>query len=217
MRKNNYAGLSAILNPLEKHILQAALFTDYSGVERAVIIFDTDPPDLFNALQALVRFIRRNHLPEPWILNREFVLNSQDSYPLEYLNMLGSYRNIECREDILATLKFSPADIRLQMERELRGKWLLTRQAILENPFKLSLIRNVILNSRMAIYPVLKGFFCLKALPVPAKLDDAIAQAGDIAGLDLSALKHPITGIDDANQYLDMLNKLMKKVQDWKA
>lgn len=216
MNTARYDDLSSILRELKDYLLQVAVYSGYDKIERAVLIFEDDPPAFFEALQPLVRAIRKRRLPEPLIVNRVFVESSLDSYPLEFLNMQTSYRNLLANNDILKGLSFAKADLRLQMERELKSKWLLTRQAVLENPYKLALVREAILRSRTAVYPVLKGFFALVDEPVPKTLNEAIEGAERISGCELAPFAYSITGSPDATRYINMLGQLVTRVQEWK-
>jgi len=215
MNTPRHDDLMSYLRDLRENLLQVAIYKGYDGFEHAILIFEDDPPSFFDVLQPLVRVIRKRRLPEPLIVNRIFVENSLDSYPLEFLNMQTSYRNLLANTDILKGLRFAKADLRLQMERELRSKWLLTRQAVLENPYKTAQVRDAIQRSRTAIHPVLKGFFALKDLSVPKELAEAIELATPISGVDLNPLQLTITGIQDASRYIAMLDALMTRVQGW--
>ncbi len=215
MPPKNHDGLLPVLDPLRGMILQLALHTSYSGITRAILILDEEPSDLFGALQPLVKFIKGRRLPEPLIVNRAFVMDSLDSFPLEFLDIQSSYENLFQVEDLLAGLCFAAADLRLQMERELKSKWLLTRQAVLENPWKSERVTQVMRVSREAIHPVLKGFFALVGQKAPLVLNDAVIQAAGIAACDLSPLLDPIAGIADVYRYIGMLSQLTKRVQGW--
>jgi len=215
MKTPRFDDLLTIIRGLNDSLLQVAIYHGYDEVERAVLIFEDDPPNFFEAMQPLVRAIRKRRLPEPLIVNRLFVENSLDSYPLEFLNMQTNYKNLLVNTDILKGLSYAKPDLRLQMERELRSKWLLTRQAILENPHKPSLVRDAILRSRVAVYPILKGFFALADGPVPPTLSAAIEGVKRISGCDLYPLANSVAGIPDVNRYMAMLDQLIIKVQAW--
>jgi hypothetical protein len=215
MRPQNHDGLPQVLEPLRAKLLQVALHTSYGGLERAILILDEDPADFFDALQPLVKFIKNRKLAEPLIVNRAFVMGSLDSFPLEFLDIQSACVSLFQTEDLLGSLKFQPADLRLQMERELKSKWLLTRQAVLENPFKEDRVARVIQVSREAIHPVLKGFFALHGQIPPPDLIVAVEKAAPIAMCDLSPLIDPISGISDVYRYIGMLEKLNQRVQGW--
>lgn len=214
MKNKVYEGLLDSLKEVQDQLLQLAIHSSYGKKERAVLIFEDDPPNIFETLQALMQFIRKKRLIQPWIFNRKFVEESLDAYPLEFLDIQSSYENLICNSDILKGLHFAKADLRLQMERELRGKWLLTRQALLENPYKPASVKNTVLASRTAIYPVLKGFLFLQENPIPSSLMDAIKQASSICKIDFNPLVEEISGMTQAVRYLDTLNKMIHYVQE---
>lgn len=215
MKKEPFEGIFATLGRLEDELLQMAAYQGYDGIDRLILILEDDPPSFFEALQPLIHFLRRRRLPQPLVLPRTYVENALDSFPLEFYNIKSSYRNLVVNTDILGRMSFEKSDIRLQMERELRGKWLLTRQAILENPYRIAHLRSVVLDSRVALHPVLKGFFALSDQAPPKDLKAAIDGGSRITGLDLSPLDTLIQGINQVNQYLDMLSQLSEKIQNW--
>jgi hypothetical protein len=57
----------------------------------------------------------------PLFLTRSDLSSSLDSYPIEFLNMKNRYRLVY-GEDVLQKLSFNPLAVRLQIERELKGK-----------------------------------------------------------------------------------------------
>ncbi len=213
MKTKVYEDLPHVLKDVQDQLLQLAVHTAYSKDVRAVLIFEDDPPNIFETLQPLVQFVRKKRLIPPWIFTRKFVEESLDAYPLEFLDICTAYRNLICNSDILKGLKFDKTDLRLQMERELRGKWLLTRQALLDNPYKPASVRNTIVISRAAVYPVLKGLLHVHDQAVPNTLEEAIQQAGEICKIDLSPLSELIAGMPQATRYLDTLKKLIHFVQ----
>ena len=215
MKNDKYKGLLNTLKGLEDVLLQMAIHRGYNELERCVIILEDDPPAFFEALQPLMQYIRKHRLSQPLIITRRFVENSLDAYPLEFLDMQTQYRNLLENTDILAGLQFEKSDLRLQMERELRSKWLLTRQAGLTNPFRLKLLKSIIGESRTSLYPVLKGFFALSQQSVPHTLAEAIQKGESICGCELSLFSTPISGINDFSRYVEMLDQLIIKVQDW--
>jgi len=215
MANRTHDGILATLEGVRDNLAQVVLHTSYSGIRRAVVIFGEDPANIFTALRPLVKFIKMRRLPEPLIVNRDFVLDSLDSFPLEFLDIQSACEPLLTNADVLAGLEFARADIRLQMERELKSKWLLTRQAVLEDPFHTERVAKVVQISRGAIHPVLKGFFALVGQLPPLSLTEAVQNGAAIAACDLSPLLDPITGLEDVNRYIDMLAHLCRRVQGW--
>lgn len=204
------------LKNLDDNLLQVLYYQAYDQSENLVLIFEDEHPSLFDLLQPLMHCMRRRHLGSPLVLNRLFIEGSLDSYPLEFLNMQTSFQNLLCNSEIIKNLSFAKPDLRLQMERELRSKWLLTRQAVLDNPYKIGYLHKVILASRSSIHPVLKGFFALAGQDVPPDLLNAVNKGKDITGCDLEPMHSKVSHPSDVAGYLVMLQKLIGKIQDWK-
>lgn len=216
MKAKLYEDLPLSLRDVQDQLLQLALHTSYSKDVRAVVIFEDDPPNIFETLQPLVQYVRKRRLIPPWIFTRKFVEESLDAYPLEFLDICTAYTNMICNSDILKGLQFHKKDLRLQMERELRSKWLLTRQALLDNPYKPASVRKTVVISRAAVYPVLKGLLHIHDRAVPATLEEAIKQGGELCKINLSPLTELISGIQQANSYLETLKKMIQYVQSLK-
>ncbi len=198
--KHDYSSVMKALQGFEANIIQVASYSNPNP--RCVIILDTDPPYLLESLGALRDYCRKHRLPFPLLVNREFVLSSLDSYPLEFLDIVSSsYKNLLCREDILSGLNFAAKDLRLQMERELKGKWLHTRLAVLEQQQKPKLLAETLKVSILSILPVLKGFCYLGDRIIPQDTDALCAQVADITKLNLSLINSWLM-VDKADIYI---------------
>jgi len=81
------------------------------------------------ALQTVSRW-RKRMVAIPLFMTRPHLQASLDAYPIEYLNMKRHYVVVN-GEDVLAELSFDPHHIRLQLEREFRGKILHLRSGYL--------------------------------------------------------------------------------------
>lgn len=207
-----YNEIMPLLKDCEANLLQVASFTNARAESECVIIFDTDPPDLKARMRALRRHLALKRLPMPLVVTKEFVLSALDSYPLEFLNISTQYRNIFCKQDLLAELKFEKADTRLQIERELKSKWLLTRMAVLERSHGSRRLSRLLRLSVNSIFPALKGISFLAGRGVPAGMNEIISNAAQITGLDLSFIvrlsKSKQCTQDDVNSYLNLLHQL---------
>lgn len=86
------------------------------------------------ALEALLKPLAgwRKKLPvSPLLLDREDLDRSQDSFPLEFLDLRLAHRVLH-GEDPVASLSIDRASLRLQCEREARGKVILLQQGFLD-------------------------------------------------------------------------------------
>jgi uncharacterized protein (UPF0335 family) len=116
-------------------------------------------------------------------MTRSFLAGSQDAYPVEFLNMKRHYRVVS-GEDVLAPLAFAPLHIRLQIERELRGKLLHLRSGFLATEGKANKIRDLIGASLTAFVSLFSALLSLKKLEIPHGKRDIITDAGAAVGFD---------------------------------
>lgn len=185
--KKDFANVMDSLAAIKTHLVQVAAYG--SPEPRCVIILDREPPHLLDGLSPLRDYCIKRKLVFPLVITTTFVEKSLDSFPLEFLDIIsGAYENLFCTDDILEKLKFERSDLLLQMERELKSKWLLTRLSVLEGSRKPRDIAGVMHQSIRAILPVLKGFCYVHDRPVPSTLPELLAQATSITGVELKFL-----------------------------
>ncbi len=212
----DFSKVMPTLEHLKNHLLQVAMYG--TNQQRCVVIFDSDPPGLLDSLDELRSFCTKSKLPFPLLINRQFVTSSLDSYPLEFLDIVsGNYKNLFVTEDLLQSLSFSHSDLRLQMEREIKGKWLLTRLSVLEQSPKPKAMAETLQLSIRSILPVLKGICFISDLPIPQNPELLLQQAGKVCQIDLGLLSRWLK-LDKADRftiqsYLDVLQSLMSYIE----
>jgi hypothetical protein len=126
---------------------------------------------------------RKRNVAIPLFMDCEDLIGSQDAYPIEFLNMRRNYR-VVFGQDLLAPLAFDPCHIRLQLERELRGKLIHLRSGYLATEGKAKKIRELIGTSLTAYVSLFTALLCLKNLEIPKRKRDVIAAAGAAFGFD---------------------------------
>ena len=217
----NWNVVPELLKDQLNNVIQIAVYDLHADAERCVIILEQDPEGFFEKLTPLSGFSRKYRLPVPLIITREFIQSSLDSYPLEFLNMRSDYKNIMAREDLLSKLSFNQSDIRLQMERELKSKWLLTRQGILESPKNMKSVWKIMHLSLESLMPVLKGLLFLSVTDIPASHNEVFKIANEKTVFDIS----PIKAVKNTSaktltlklvySYLDALSAFTTLMESW--
>lgn len=215
-----YTGMMGALEHLQDKLLQVCVYKDILQQHGAVIIMDEDPDGWLEKLSPLARYIHKKGLVLPLIINRRFIRYSLDSYPLEFINIISSEReNLHLKEDLLANLDFVKSDVRLQMEREFKSKWLLTRQIVLEGKLSSRRLSETMQISIRSVLPALKGFFLLAGQPYPKNLPDLFAQSTIITKIDINAMQRWMDEkhieIADVERYLSILHKLMELMETY--
>ena len=130
----------------------------------------------------IVKKWRKRNVAIPLFLTENYVETSTDVFPIEYLNFKGNYVPVYGK-DILKDLSFKPEFIRLQCEREIKGKLLLLREAYLETSGKGRALKGVISQSIRAFVAIFEALLHVKGLELPKEklqVIRATAQAFDI-------------------------------------
>lgn len=183
----NYSRILDSLEAIKPNLLQVVSYETFEL--RCAIILDTDPPHLLDGLNNLRTYTIKNRLAFPLLVNRKFVENSLDVFPLEFLDITSSnYQSIYCKEDLLSKLQFAKSDVLLQMERELKSKLLLTRLTVLEASPKPKILAAKLQMAIQAITPVLKGFCYCADSPIPQDFPDLLAQVQLITNIELKQM-----------------------------
>lgn len=116
------------------------------------------------------------HKLHPLFLTEDYIDQSLDSFPIEFLNMKSAYRVLKGK-DVLQPLEFDRRDLRLQCERELKGNLLHLRQRfILTRGKKIELLR-LIKESVVAFTAIFRALLFLKGRDIPSDRESVIRQA----------------------------------------
>jgi hypothetical protein len=121
------------------------------------------PAGLDNFTEALdtVKSWKKRSVAIPLIMTRNFIETSLDSYPIEFLGMKNSHILIY-GENVLKELNVKQEDLRLQIERELRGKLLLLQEGYMVAEGKPRRLRSVISKSLTAFMAIFNALLYLK-------------------------------------------------------
>jgi hypothetical protein len=131
---------------------------------------------------------KKRRVAVPLVLTKSFIESSLDSYPIEFLNMKNSHILIY-GENILEELKFAPADLRLQIERELKGKLILLRQGFLEAEGKAKQLKGLINSSFTAFISIFNALLYLKHDKAPRERRATIEEMTKLFAMDAQVLK----------------------------
>lgn len=137
---------------------------------------------LDRAFKAISKWRKRN-VAVPLFLTRSYVETSLDVFPVEYLNMQHNHI-VVYGEDILSDLTFQPEHVRLQCEREIKGKLLLLREAYLETEGKARALKEVIGRSMQAFIAIFEALLFLKEVEIPSGHRDILALGCRTSGID---------------------------------
>jgi len=131
----------------------------------------------------LVRKWRKRRVNIPLFLTEEYIASSLDSFPVEFLNFRESHVLV-FGKDVLEELPFDKKHIRLQCERELKGKLLLLREAYLDSEGRPKGLGQVSSASLTAFLSLFRALLFLKDREIPRHNDALISSAAKEMGFD---------------------------------
>jgi hypothetical protein len=159
----------------------------------------------------------------PLFITESYVESSLDVFPIEYLNFQRNHVLVYGK-DILAELSFDRELVRLQCEREIKGKLLLLREAYMETGGKGRALRGVIGQSIQAFLAIFDALLFFKGKEIPKERRDVIALTCDTFALNVGLfqklldIKEEVIKPEDAQtkslfqDYLNEVRKLSKIV-----
>jgi hypothetical protein len=112
---------------------------------------------------------------------------SADAYPLELAEMRTRY-DVVRGTDPLASLVVRRHDLRLAIERELRGKLMRLRQAWALGGDDVAQMSELLRRSASSILLLCRGIVLLTGEAVPAGPDDVVSATARIAGFPAEAI-----------------------------
>jgi len=141
-----------------------------SDINFMILLSEAGIENLDRAFKTVAKWRKRN-VAIPLFLTRNYVETSLDVYPIEYLNLQHNHILVH-GEDILKDLSFNPDFVRLQCEREIKGKLLLLREAFLETTGKKGGLIEVIGQSISAFVAIFEALLFLQGRdPIQGKRD----------------------------------------------
>jgi hypothetical protein len=94
-------------------------------------------------------------------LTPETIRRSTDTFPIEYIDMKEDHVTIY-GEDLLNDLNIDPRNLRLQCEREIKGKLILFRNTYLETSTRSGPTSALLSATLTSLFPVFRGLLRLK-------------------------------------------------------
>ena len=143
-------------------------------------------PEAVNKLEdslATVKNWKKRHVAVPLVMTKAFIDSSLDCYPIEFLNIKNNHILIY-GENVLEQLNFKPEDLRLQIERELKGKLILLRQGYLETEGNARQLRQLISRSFTAFISIFNALLHLKQESASRQRRDTIKEVAKLFAVD---------------------------------
>ncbi len=193
-----------------------------SDINLMIVLSEHGIESLERTFKVIARWKKQN-VATPLFLTEDYIRTSLDVFPIEYLNFHNAYKVVDGK-DILKDLTFDPHFLRLQCEREIKGKLLLLREAFVETQGKGRHLRQLVGQSVRAFIAIFCGLLYLEGKELPRDSRDVVRRVCETFELD-SALFEKLLDIKGKNMkpgaaemtglfqsYLRQIQRLWKRV-----
>ncbi len=154
-----------------------------SDINFMIVLSEQGIEQLDRAFPVIKKWRKRN-VAIPLFLTETYVATSVDVFPIEYLNFQRDYVAVYGK-DILKDLSFDVEFIRLQCEREIKGKLLILREAYLESSGKGRALKDVMRNSIPALVAIFKALLYIKGQDIPKEKRAIVRNTCKAVDIDL--------------------------------
>ncbi len=161
---------------------------------------------------------KKKKIATPLFLTEEYIRGSVDVYPIEYLNF-QRHNEIVYGKNVLEDLVVDRKMLRLQCEREIKGKLLLLRRVFLETEGKSRALKEVIAISLPTFMAIFEALRFLRGHEERADRRQKIKEICEDFGLDkdlfdtLLSLKEDKLRLKD-DELKELFKGYLKQVRD---
>jgi len=159
-----------------------------SDLNFLIVLTEEGIKRLDRAFKVVAKWHKRR-VATPLFMSREYLATSLDTFPLEFLNIKQD-RRVVWGVDPLKKVTIRKRQLRLQLEREVKGKLLLLREAYLASRgWKRNLVI-VASQSLTAFLSIFKGILYLRGKEIPLQRGGLIRAMAAETGLTAAPFMH---------------------------
>ncbi len=153
-----------------------------SDINFMIVLSDEEIEHVDKAFKTVSKWQKRK-VAIPLFLTEQYIQTSTDVFPIEYLNFQRNHLLVYGK-DVLMELSFNPGDLRLQCEREIKGKLLILRETYLGTKGKERALKAVMNDSIQAFVAIFAALLFLKDKDIPTTNHGIVKSTCEVFGLD---------------------------------
>jgi hypothetical protein len=183
-------------NLISLFIYGSAVTPDYqpgvSDLNLGIVLQQNDLENIEKGQAALEKLASRG-VKTPFFFTRHYLANSADSFAIEILNMKEEHAVIY-GDDPFTEITVVPADVRLQSERELKGKLLHARSIYLNTHKNRKQVDAFLQVSVRELMPIFKALVYFKSKQFPRSRAETVKQTWELYKMDVSIFLEILRG-----------------------
>ena len=159
----------------------------YSDINTLIVVKGIKLP-FYDFIASLGKRYGKKHIRAPLIITREYINRSQEVFPLEFLEMKLIHQLVY-GEDVIKDIKIEKADIRLQCERELKGKLQHLCQGYIKAMGNKMTLTDLFVGSLSGYFPLFRGILFLYDHEIPKEKGDVLHALNECCDVDVKVFR----------------------------
>ncbi|NOZ60560.1 MAG: nucleotidyltransferase domain-containing protein [Calditrichaeota bacterium] len=181
-----------------------------SDINFLIVLTDDGIQNLDRAHPLIKKWAKRR-VSTPLFLTKDYISSALDTFPIEFLTM-KQHHQLVFGEDVLEKLEFNPGDIRLQCERDLRGKLVHLQENYLGSLGKPRVLKMLLRNSLPTFVSIFSALLEIKNKSLPASKSEVVQATAHEFGLDAAVFEQILQfRANHIKLKKEQLNQLVKK------
>lgn len=200
---------------ISMYVIGSAVTKDFhpknSDINTLLVVKEIKIP-FFDFISTLGKRYGKKRVRAPLVMTKNYICRSLEVFPLEFLEM-KLINQLAYGDDVLKDIKIEKADVRLQCERELKGKLEnLCLYYIKAMGNKVTLM-DVFAGSLPDYFPAFRGILFLHNQKIPKEKGDVLYALEEHLNIDVSVFKK-LLELKSRNVYppLEVLKEIFKNL-----
>ncbi len=183
----------------------------YSDINTLLVVKSIKVP-FFDFIATLGKRYGKRRIRAPLIMTRDYINRSLDVFPLEFLEMKLIHQLVY-GEDALKNIHIEKADVRLQCERELKGKLQHICQGYIKAMGNRAALTDLFIGSLSGYFPILRGMLFLYDQQVPRERSEVLFALEKHFDLNLNVYKKLLElRFKDTHPPIDVLREIFENL-----
>jgi predicted nucleotidyltransferase len=183
----------------------------YSDINTVIVVKGIKFP-FYDFIASLGKRYGKKKIRAPLIITRDYINRSLEVFPLEFLEMKLIHQLVY-GDDVLKDIKIEKADIRLQCERELKGKLQHLCQGYIKAMGNKMTLTDLFVGSLSGYFPLFRGILFLYNHEIPKEKGDVLHAINECCGVDMKVYRN-LLDIRSRNFYppIEALKEIFKNL-----
>ncbi len=173
-----------------------------SDINSVLVLTQTDQPEL-DILASMSRFKRRR-INSPLVMTEDYIKRSLDVFPIEFLDIKLFHKTVY-GPDHFGKLAIDKAHLRMQCERDLKGKLINLQRGYVSCEGRTREIKALLLEALPGFFALLRSMLFLVQAPEepPARKADVLIEAEALYHIPMAGLRDIIALKADRSFFLN--------------